>query len=43
MHEADVVRLRHMLDAVREVVEFVHGRTRTDLNDDRQPTHKRDG
>ena len=36
MHEADVIRLRHMLDAAREAVEFVRGRTRTDLNDDRQ-------
>ena len=36
MREDDVIRFRHMLDAAREAVEFVRGRTRADLNDDRQ-------
>ena len=36
MREDDVIRLRHMLDAAREAVEFVRGRTRADLNGDRQ-------
>jgi len=36
MQEADVIRMRHMLAAAREAVEFVYGRTRDDLNDDRQ-------
>lgn len=30
----DEVRLRHMLDAVRQALEFVHGRSRTDLDTD---------
>jgi len=36
MQRDDVVRLRHMLDAAREGVEFVAGRTRDDLNKDRK-------
>jgi uncharacterized protein with HEPN domain len=36
MREDDAIRFRHMLDAAREAVEFLHGRTRTDLNADRQ-------
>jgi uncharacterized protein with HEPN domain len=36
MREDDVIRFRHMLDAAREAVEFVRGRTRVDLNGDRQ-------
>ena len=36
MQEDDVIRFRHMLDAAREAVEFVRGRTRVDLNGDRQ-------
>ena len=36
MQEDDVIRFRHMLDAAREAVEFVRGRTRADLNGDRQ-------
>jgi hypothetical protein len=30
MREDDGIRFRHMLDAAREAVEFVHGRTRGD-------------
>ncbi len=36
MREDDVIRLRHMLDAARAAVGFVHGRTRADLDRDRQ-------
>ena len=36
MREDDIIRLRHMLDAAREVAKFVSGRTRSDLNTDRQ-------
>lgn len=36
MRKDDDIRLRHMLDAAREAVEFVRGRTRTDLDRDRQ-------
>jgi uncharacterized protein with HEPN domain len=36
MDRDDAVRLRHMLDAAREAVEFVRGRTRADLNGDRK-------
>lgn len=36
MREDDLIRFRHMLDAAREVIEFVRGRTRFDLNSDRQ-------
>ncbi len=36
MQEADLVRLRHMLDAALETMEFVRGRTRGDLDKDRQ-------
>lgn len=36
MQEDDVIRFRHMLDAALEAVEFVRGRTRADLNGDRQ-------
>lgn len=36
MREDDLIRFRHMLDAAREAVEFVRGRTRFDLNSDRQ-------
>ena len=36
MNEDDVIRFRHMLDAAREAVGFVKGRTRSDLNSDRQ-------
>lgn len=36
MQPADRIRLRHMLDAVREARGFAHGRTRKDLDEDRQ-------
>ncbi len=38
MREADVIRLQHMLDmdTVREAIEFVYGRTRSDLNSEGQ-------
>lgn len=36
MHKDDAVRLRHMLDAAREAMSFVRGRTRADLDTDRQ-------
>jgi uncharacterized protein with HEPN domain len=36
MREDDGIRFRHMLDAAREAVEFLRGRTRVDLNGDRQ-------
>ena len=36
MRKDDEVRLRHMLDAAREAVSFARGRTRGDLDDDRQ-------
>jgi len=32
MQEDDVIRFRHMLDAAREAVEFVRGRTRRSWN-----------
>lgn len=35
MRKDDVIRLRHMLDAAQEVMGFVQGRARADLNDDR--------
>lgn len=38
MRRDDAIRLRHMLDAAREAVGFAQGRTRVDLNDDRQLT-----
>ncbi len=36
MRQDDVIRFHHMLDAAREAVGFVRGRTRSDLNGDRQ-------
>jgi len=36
MRKDDAVRLRHMLDAAREAMSFVRGRTRADLDTDRQ-------
>lgn len=35
MNKDDEIRLRHMLDAAREAVSFVRGRTRNDLDRDR--------
>ena len=36
MRDDDAVRLRHMLDAARYALRFVQGRTRGDLDHDRQ-------
>lgn len=36
MRRDDAVRLRHMLDAAREALRFVEGRSRADLDKDRQ-------
>lgn len=36
MQRDDEIRLRHMLDAAREVLSFAQGRTRNDLEYDRQ-------
>lgn len=36
MRKDDAVRLRHMLDAAREAMTFVQGRSRADLEADRQ-------
>ncbi len=36
MREDDGIRFRHMLDAAHEAVQFLRGRTRADLNSDRQ-------
>lgn len=38
MNEADKIRLRHMLDAAHHAQAFVHGRSRIDLDTDRQLT-----
>ena len=35
MNESDVIRLRHMLDAAREALSFIPGRSREDLSRDR--------
>jgi len=35
MRKDDDIRLRHMLDAARQALEFVRGRTRADLDADR--------
>jgi len=35
MHKDDFVRLRHMLDAARDVEQFTQGKTRRDLDNDR--------
>ena len=36
MHRDDAIRLRHMLDAAQEAIEFAQGRTRVHLNGDRK-------
>lgn len=36
MFEDDNVRIRHILDAAREAVDFSQGRSRTDLDSDRR-------
>jgi uncharacterized protein with HEPN domain len=38
MRRDDVIRIRHMLDAAKEAMGFVKGRTRKDLNSDRMLT-----
>ena len=35
MHKDDAIRLRHMLDAAQEAIEFAQGKTHPDLDDDR--------
>ena len=35
MHKDDFIRLRHMLDAAKELEDFTHSKTRQDLDDDR--------
>ncbi len=35
MNESDVIRLRHMLDATREALSFIAGRSNEDLRRDR--------
>jgi uncharacterized protein with HEPN domain len=37
MRPDDLARLRHILDAAREACGFIHGRSRSDLDRDRQP------
>lgn len=34
--DADIVRLRHMIDAAREAVDFAEGKVRADLDSDRK-------
>jgi len=36
MRDEDLIRLRHILDAASEARSFVKGRSRSDLDDDRQ-------
>lgn len=36
MRKDDIVRLRHMMDAAQEALTFIQGRSRTDLDTDRQ-------
>ncbi len=36
MLEADIVRLKHMLDAANEIVEFTRKKTQDDFNSDRK-------
>lgn len=36
--EADVIRLRHMMEASQQAMEFVQGRSRTDLDSDQMLT-----
>lgn len=38
MRKDDLIRVRHMLDAAKEAVSFVHNRTRADLDTDRMLT-----
>lgn len=36
MRKDDTIRLRHMLDAAQEAIEFAQGHTRADLDGDRK-------
>ncbi len=36
MRKDDAIRLRHMLDAAQEAIEFTQGHTRADLDGDRK-------
>lgn len=36
MLEADLVRLKHMLDAANEIVEFIENKDQEDFNSDRK-------
>lgn len=36
MHKDDLTRLKHMLDAAKEVISFVSGKSREDLDSDRK-------
>lgn len=36
MLEADIIRLKHMLDAANEIVDFTKQKTQTDFNSDRK-------
>ena len=36
MRKDDAIRMRHMLDAAQEAIEFAQGRTRVHLNSDRK-------
>jgi len=38
MRKDDLIRLRHMLDAAREAIEFAQNKCRTDLDNDRKLT-----
>lgn len=38
LRDADVIRLRHMLESAEEAVGFARGRSRADLDDDRMLT-----
>ena len=39
LHEENTIRLRHMLDAAREALDHAEGRSRDDLESDRQLVH----
>jgi uncharacterized protein with HEPN domain len=39
MLQDDIVRLKHMLDAVKEALEFTKGKTRVNLDDNRMLSH----
>lgn len=39
MHRDDEIRLRHMLEAAKEAVDFSRNRTRADLDNDRMLAH----